>query len=51
MRSLIYLLRGSVRTRHASEGWRLSKEREHWLYDEIGSAAQDRKAPFDAGRG
>ncbi|AMV28131.1 hypothetical protein VT84_27240 [Gemmata sp. SH-PL17] len=49
IRSLIYCLWDNVRVRPQPEGWRFSKEGEHWLYDEIESVTDDRMGPWGAG--
>lgn len=43
--SLIYGLWDRLRTHAAPEGWAFSKEKEHWLYDEVDIASEPR-GPF-----
>src|SRR5262249_27203350 len=44
--SLIYSLWDRMRVTQAPEGWRFSKRREHWLYDEVDVASERRGGPF-----
>jgi hypothetical protein len=45
IRSLIYCLWDRIRTHSFEEGWAFSKEREHWLYDELDAVSMQR-GPF-----
>jgi hypothetical protein len=49
IRSLIYSLWDRIRTHSFEEGWTFSKDREHWLYDELDVVSQRAGQLFPGG--